>query len=80
MNAGNDEHDGPGFDQDRLVREPLGWRGTSTRAELGRLTGLSRSAVAQIVASLIEDGAVIEAPAELAGPGIASGRPTGCCR
>ncbi|HZC50876.1 MAG TPA: ROK family protein [Mycobacterium sp.] len=44
--------------------------GTSTRAELSRLTGLSRSAVGECVAALLTEGVLVEGPAD----GAAAGR------
>jgi predicted NBD/HSP70 family sugar kinase len=50
----------------RRAREPvvaaLARVGTSTRAELSRLTGLSRSAVGECVAALLADGVLVEGP------------------
>jgi predicted NBD/HSP70 family sugar kinase len=49
----------------RLIRE----EGVATRAELGRLTGLSRPAVTLRVTELIAHGLVIERPGELSSGG-----------
>ncbi|REE95292.1 ROK family transcriptional regulator [Thermomonospora umbrina] len=49
----------------RLIRE----EGVATRAELGRLTGLSRPAVTLRVTELIRHGLVVERPGELSSGG-----------
>src|SRR5690242_10453440 len=43
--------------------------GTTTRAELSRLTGLSRSAVGDCVAALLADGVLVEAVPDTASGG-----------
>lgn len=52
----------------RRTRDPvlaaLNRAGTATRAELSRLTGLSRSAVGECVANLLAEGVVVEGPAD----------------
>jgi predicted NBD/HSP70 family sugar kinase len=48
----------------RRVVEALRDRGTASRAELARLTGLSRSTVSTLIAELQENGLVIERPAD----------------
>ena len=58
----------------RRVVETLRDRGTASRAELARLTGLSRSTVSTLVAELQEHGLVVERAAEPNGAA-SQGRP-----
>ena len=55
------------------VLAALARTGAATRAELSRLTGLSRSAVGACVATLVAEGVLIEAPADT-GMGAGRGR------
>ena len=56
----------------KLLRE----QGHCTRTDLGRLTGLSRSAVAKWVADLVDEGLVDEVGTAAKGPGTHRGRPS----
>ena len=56
-----------------LVQE----RGSITRDEMGRITGLSRSAIAEGVQGLIRDGLVVEESTQTVGRSPARGRPAG---
>ena len=58
------------------VIDVLRERGTASRAEIARVTGLSRSTVSSIVSDLIEDGLLSEQPeATGVAHGDAGGRP-----
>lgn len=54
---------------ERVVLEALAHGGPTTRAELSRRTGLSRSAMTECVANLLRDGLVVEEPPDPAGRG-----------
>ena len=55
-----------------VVRE----HGTITRAEVSALTGLSRSAVSNLVTELVDAGRIVERAGPAKGPGSGSGRPS----
>ena len=59
----------------RRVVETLRDRGTASRAELARLTGLSRSTVSTLIAELQENGLVVERATEPDGAAQQQGRP-----
>jgi predicted NBD/HSP70 family sugar kinase len=50
-------------------------RGPVSRSDLSRAIGLPRSTTTALVAELLHDGLIAEAPARSAGPGSGSGRP-----
>lgn len=56
------------YNQDRLL-QALRLRGTATRAELARSTGLSRATVASVVNRLVATGHLRELPPAASGPG-----------
>jgi predicted NBD/HSP70 family sugar kinase len=57
------------------VVETLRERGTASRAQIARVTGLSRSTVSSLVSELQADGLVIERPEPAAAHGDQGGRP-----
>ena len=59
----------------RRVIETLRDRGTASRAELARLTGLSRSTISTLVSELQEAGLVTETSGDGAGRAVGQGRP-----
>src|SRR3954454_9814226 len=59
----------------RLVIEALSQRGVASRAEIARMTGLSRSTVSSLVTDLQRAGLVAERPAEESADSGQVGRP-----
>lgn len=57
------------------VLQALREHGPQSRSELGARTRLSRTTVSEIVAELLQEGAIVAAPTGPAGPGAGSGRP-----
>ncbi len=59
---------------ERVLLDALASGGPATRAELSRITGLSRSAVTECAATLLHDGRIVEDAADPSGRGRPAGR------